>query len=538
MLNDNTQECKTSSPSTYLCKVLHMWNRGAANKQPVAASWWRVSRATTKERQEKTNKRGSNTWGFPWRVLVHKFRVFFWRCSKRGFVLLLHFFFFSLFLLSLLRVFQWHQQLPSGCWGGALGSIPSLYKSQRDVTGSISQPPSSSSSHPHLTHPPIRPSDHLSTSSLSVSVSSFDQRRHLGITRRNAFASSFRRFGYLTSSTCTRTCTHARARTHMYTRVVGCCRAPVLLRGDVGGWHDWDSQRIPPLPPVFAFSLRLVQQVDFSLKKKTKSSNCVRHRAGGINSLSHFKCHDSAFSLVEKRISFEWRFGFESYSGSFLNFKSDFKLRQFHYLFKNIVPPTDTLLDLELKQSSCVFLETDWVFSVLSCRISAFVKIDKETCVNLSFDDWISSVTLEGGRSESCTTCSWTALEFPHKMITCLFQQLFILVLLTWTRLARTHTKTELGIGKNEESQVSNSFWLWKCWDVCYEMTTSLMSSPTGEEIKIIVQWLVLQQHQGVELESVLTRKLVGSRIVRVHEFFKASSGIDIVLKSFLSGSG
>lgn len=100
MLNDNTLECKTSSPSTYLCRVLHMWNRGAANKQPVAASWWWVSRATTKERQEKTNKRGSNTWGFPWRVLVHKFRGF-WRCSKRGFVLLLHFFFFFFSLLLL-----------------------------------------------------------------------------------------------------------------------------------------------------------------------------------------------------------------------------------------------------------------------------------------------------------------------------------------------------------------------------------------------------------------------------------------------------
>lgn len=84
MLNDSTHECKTSSPSTYLCKVLHMWNRGAANTQPVAASWWRVSRATTKERQEKTNKRGSNTWGFPWRVLVHKFRGFFGDAAKEA----------------------------------------------------------------------------------------------------------------------------------------------------------------------------------------------------------------------------------------------------------------------------------------------------------------------------------------------------------------------------------------------------------------------------------------------------------------------
>lgn len=66
-----------------------------------------------------------------------------------------------------------------------------------------------------------------------------------------------------------------------------------------------------------------------------------------------------------------------------LNFKSDFKLRQFHSVFKYIVPPSDPLLVVELKQSSCVFLETDWVFSVLSWRTSAFVKRDKETCVNL-----------------------------------------------------------------------------------------------------------------------------------------------------------
>lgn len=274
MLNDNTHECKTSSPSTYLCKVLHMWNRGAANKQPVAASWWRVSRATTKERQEKTNKRGSNTWGFPWRVLVHKFRVFFWRFSKRGFVLLLlHFFFFSLFLLSLLRVFQWHQQLPSGCWGGALGSIPSLYKSQRDVTGSISQPPSSSSSHPHLTHPPthpsIRPSLHLLPLCLCVIVWSETSPWH----------HEAKRFCVKLSEIWLSHLLNVHARTH--TRVVGCCRAPILLRGDVGGWHDWDSQRIPPLPPVFAFSLRLVQQVDFSLKKNKEFK--LRETSSGGN---------------------------------------------------------------------------------------------------------------------------------------------------------------------------------------------------------------------------------------------------------------
>lgn len=218
-----------------------------------------------KDKKRQTNEDPTLLEGFPEEFYSISSGFFFWRCSKRGFVLLLHFFFFffSLFLLSPLRVFQWHQQLPSGCWGGALGSIPSLYKSQRDVTGSISQPPSSSSSssHPHLTHPSIRPSDRPSASSLS----SLCHRLIRDVTLASGGETFLRQaFGGLVISPPQRAHAHAHARTHMYMRVVGCCRAPVLLRGDVGGWHDWDSQRIPPSPPVFAFSRRLVQQVDFS----------------------------------------------------------------------------------------------------------------------------------------------------------------------------------------------------------------------------------------------------------------------------------